>query len=312
MALFLLAMEPALGESPLLNRIQGIFPQKDIQTAFENVQILYVAGFGNEVSGFLREPFAPHRKFITEQIGIQNHTVIEPQSLKSPTENKLYLLSEIYKALERNPHPILLVGHSKGSAEIANTLLQHPDLIKSGFVLGAIFINGALGGSPLANITTDALPSATQVFIEDTLLQSGAKTISDFTIQTFLGKSIHELRRDKSERRFESLAENLSQEDQTLLRDRFFFFRSYVSNEHELTLLGTMRETRPHDGVLLVEDQIINYNGQPFGVDLGTFVGRHSEILSREVINSDYLQSLIWYIYGATARHISHMNESNN
>lgn len=121
-------------------------------TQLHGKHVLFVAGFLNEgMSGYLTENAEAVR-----QLG-GTATIFHPNSNRSITANVKDLAKKIEEIYSTTNRPITLVGHSKGGAEVLYLLLSQPQLVlESHQVDGAILIQAAIGGSPIAKKVSDS------------------------------------------------------------------------------------------------------------------------------------------------------------
>ena len=125
-------------------------------------QIVYVSGyfhvneeFGDNKSAFREiEPLAPVGKII-------------PPPKQSVEANVSFLLTQLRDFGTRNPgKKILLIGQSKGGAEVLHLAGSHPAIFAANSTYGfhiadVVTLNAAIGGSPLADITLNRDPALT-------------------------------------------------------------------------------------------------------------------------------------------------------
>ena len=123
-----------------------------------NKHVIFVAGILNEFADIINSYFTDN---INAVIALgATYSYIGPSSALSIPENAALLYEEINKIAQEVQKPIILVGHSKGAAEILHALYTHPELILNQSIERALLIQPAIGGSPLADNASGILYSA--------------------------------------------------------------------------------------------------------------------------------------------------------
>lgn len=215
--------------------------------SLEGRHVVFVAGFMNElIPGYFTDNVA-----VTRELGAQTSTLFPPSS-RSLTDDVAPIELEIY---HHAPRPIVLVGHSKGGAAVLLTVLQHPELVLEHRVECVIVLQGAVGGSPLADALTHVKP--------------------------LRGPGLVSLTTEKSRTVFETalaqLKERLTEEERAYLFSRIFYVRSAhrqgaLAAELALTELA-LRPKGENDGLLTPEGMRLDD-----GVDLGVLDADHASL----------------------------------
>jgi hypothetical protein len=105
------------------------------------------------VSGFLNEAIPGYFKDQTEvvkELGAKAHT-FEPSSFTAMSDEADKVQQRVLSAWGKEERPVVLVGHSMGGASSLLCLIRYPELVAEGKLDKVIVIQGAVGGSPLAD-----------------------------------------------------------------------------------------------------------------------------------------------------------------
>src|SRR5439155_12749343 len=86
-------------------------------------------------------------------------SAIYPSSLAGMTDDAELVRATALENFEKTKKPVVLVGHSKGGASVVLAVLRHPELMLEGKVDRVVAIQGAFGGSPVADGLTDTIPA---------------------------------------------------------------------------------------------------------------------------------------------------------
>jgi len=119
----------------------------------KNRHVYFVPGIMNELSAIPGLPnlvYYKDNKSVVKKLGMSSSYSRQDSSRPIP-ENAKRLFKKINETYQSEKKPLILVGHSKGAAEILYCLLEHPELILGGKVDRVILFQAALGGSPLAD-----------------------------------------------------------------------------------------------------------------------------------------------------------------
>lgn len=103
------------------------------------------------------------RNFVNTKVNALTHiakfgyaaSVLEVEALSSSARNADIIRDGIARLVDtENPRPLVLIGYSKGAADIMEALTAYPELQAS--VVAVVTVAGAVGGSPLANDTSQS------------------------------------------------------------------------------------------------------------------------------------------------------------
>lgn len=233
-----------------------------------NKHVVFVAGFMNEWTDYLENYFDDNIRAVKSMGGTYTYT--PPSSKLSIIENSMLLYNQVMGLSRSIKKPIILVGHSKGGAEILYMLLTHPELILDGYVDRALLIQAARGGSLLADNASGILY---KVF--SSLWSPNTHTLSKFpSLTTFqsgfelYNKNLKTFGKTTGLNVYDKYRDNLHK----CISSRIFYVRSsatHLSFGLQL-ILGVLQDnpnnySQKHDGLLAVEDQ---YDPN-IGIDLG-------------------------------------------
>jgi hypothetical protein len=162
--------------------------------------------------------------------------------------------------------PLLLICHSKGSAEALLAVMRDPTLVRDGIVDRLILVQTPVGGSHIADLlqNTDAgdWPAA-----------------RPFRWLFRNWKGLRSLTTAASRPRFPMALSKLNPDDVALISQKVFFVRAFQEHEKTAWQLQAMRLFIENfygesDGVLKPEDQLI----EGFGTDLGVLDSDHFDL----------------------------------
>lgn len=213
----------------------------------DHKHVVFVAGFLNElIPGYFTDNVA-----VTRDLGGTTSTLF-PSSGHSLAQDVEQISREIDACAGKG---VVLFGHSKGGAAVLLTVLQHPDLLFSGKVDAVIVVQGAVGGSPLADV-----------------LSSVARK----------NQGLRSLRTDQAERVFVEAVDaaviNLSDAELERLFSRIFYLRSahQTGGKVAAELAATELALRGHganDGLVPSQKMKLDW-----GVDLGVLDADHASL----------------------------------
>jgi pimeloyl-ACP methyl ester carboxylesterase len=275
-----------------------------VQAITANRHFLLVPGFGKELVDFWANhvPFQVKDSFlfwsgyfvtleevIREVYGasaekVPLHVSNSWRAVEQSTEG---LKKYIEISFERHGKPLVLVGHSKGGAEILYTLFKYPELMEKK-VDRVLLIQAAIGGSPLIEENPE------KVSFKTWFVKNVAHTLG-------LQETLHSLKPTVAQRNVQEhyrlFQETVSPELQAQISNRVFYLRSSMPKGREswasyiarivssVNLHHVQRNESEsdedasegssslgHDGFIRLEDQIL----ENFGVDLGVFEEDHS------------------------------------
>lgn len=211
------------------------------------LHVVFVAGFMNElIPGYFQDNVA-----VTRELGAETSVLLPPSS--GSLETDVVLVQREFAA--RSGSRLVLFGHSKGGAAVLLTVLQHPELVLDGPVEAVIVLQGAVGGSPLADQLT--------------------------RVKLLAGPGLRSLTTEQAKHTFVTALQKLST---TLTRaqwDRLFSRIFYIRSAHgsatlaaELALTeAVLRSQGPNDGLLPPAEMKLG-----FGVDLGVLDADHAAL----------------------------------
>ena len=113
-------------------------------------QYIFVGGF---LVDHFRLSFKPMIKVLSQDFGVKDLELVTPSSSISIQKNVEYLSQQILALRKSNPKKkALIVAHSKGGVESLLMALRYPQFIESGMITDVVLLDGALQGSPLADL----------------------------------------------------------------------------------------------------------------------------------------------------------------
>ena len=232
---------PMLATGPTWLKSEGVAP------SLQGRHVVFVAGFMNElIPGYFTDNVA-----VSRELGAETSTVFPPSS-RSLLEDVTQIETEVAAHADRS---VVLVGHSKGGAGVLLTVLERPELVLSGRVECVIVLQGAIGGSPLADALVHLRP------LRRPGLQSLTTMLSHDTFKSAMG----------------SLTERLTPDERTFLFSRIFYVRSAHRQSAlaaELALSELLLKSKgENDGLLPPEEMKLDD-----GVDLGVLDADHAAL----------------------------------
>lgn len=205
-------------------------------------------------------------------------TKICPPPNTAIENNVEFLIEQIRDSSTKSPErKVILLGQSKGGAEVLQTLATHPELLdpgnRHGFEIARVFtLSAAIGGSVLADLalkTDPGLVARWETFkkknnVPDGLFVAFLKRVFfDPTTEGF-----HSLSTLKSRERNERLLNLVSEETRWRLKDKLYFItarRDGKSDDMPFYLQWIARfmseETQPNDGLVYEKDQRLSELG---------------------------------------------------
>lgn len=209
--------------------------------------VVFVAGFLNEViPGYFTDNVEAAR-----ELGATTSTLF-PRSTCSVEDDVQLIGGEVARHADT---PVVLVGHSKGGAAVLLAALEHPELLLSGRVEAVVVVQGAVGGSPLA----DVLSRVTA------LSNPGVRSLSTDGAHEAFERALTKLRaeRDDAER--------------ARLFSRIFYVRSAQSETRAAAELvpthAALSARGDNDGLVATADMRLDE-----GVDLGVLDADHAAL----------------------------------
>jgi pimeloyl-ACP methyl ester carboxylesterase len=195
-------------------------------THYDNIpkdrHVLFVAGLGNEITLLLHNYFHDNHKSV-DRLGLSSSFFGPSSKIDVPT-NAETLYSVILQIHQKVKVPLIVVGHSKGGAEVLFCILEHPDLILNGIVDRVVLMEAAIGGSPLLN----GPASCAMKFIMD-LFHSNLDTLMPDNAHRNFDQAFADYERYFNSYRWNTPVQNLM----ALISSRIFYVRS-AANAEEL------------------------------------------------------------------------------
>jgi pimeloyl-ACP methyl ester carboxylesterase len=222
--------------------------QEPVAPSLAGREVLFVAGFLNEaIPGY----FAVNAK-VSRELGATTSVLAPPSSL-SLEDNTALVVRELER-LTQYQRGLVLLGHSMGGASSLLAVLEHPELVLDGRVECVIVVQGAIGGSPLADTLSPLVPSMQGL---ESLSTTRAAAVFDAHLA--------------------ALDQRLSAEDRARFFSRVFYVRSFHADGSvaaELMLTErVLRRRGPNDGLLVSDAMRL-----PDGVDLGALEADHASL----------------------------------
>jgi pimeloyl-ACP methyl ester carboxylesterase len=253
------------GETPLAMKVQEEVqrdaplvagPASPLKHVGE-LQFLFIAGFLHEaIPGYFIDNMA-----VTKELGA-DASALFPSSGQTVSDTADVVRDEVLTRYQANKRPVVLVGHSKGGAEALLAVLRYPELVTLGVVEKVIVIQGALGGSPVA----------------DRLRSVGA--VGGLPVHFGLEALTREKARALFKLELEALRRKAPQETIDFVFSKVFYVRACSGDgQVALELLPSYEFLKrqgsgKNDGLVLVEDQRL-YEG---GTDLGVLDSDHGSL----------------------------------
>jgi len=199
---------------------------------------------------------------------------LDIDGLSSSAHNAQLIRSAILALPEEETRPYLvLVGYSKGAADVLSAIADYPEIRKR--LVAVVSLAGAVGGSPLANDTSEQLLNMMQYFPGSTCQPLGGDALADLrpkTRKAWLAR--HALPEDiayyslitfpapdQVSALLKSAYRKLSQVDarndsQLIFYDQFIFGSALVAylNADHLAVAVPIARTHPIVGTYLVND----------------------------------------------------------
>ena len=225
-------------------------------------QVVFVGGYLNEA--FQKNYFKDALAVTKDELGVRASTVF-PASHESVTEDADKLAEEVTAKFEAPHEPVVLVGHSKGGSDALLAVMRHPELVLSGKVDRVVSIQGAIGGSPVAEELERIDPDG---------YLPGLASISTTGSREVFRDQLAALRRDLPPGDFERLS------------SRIFYVRGAVSRSSlSMELRPTHRlldRYSPNDGLVVASDQKLD----GIGTDLGVVDADHAALTVAGLLSS--------------------------
>lgn len=251
-------------------------------------QIVFIDGILNEVSHWVGNYFTDNIKEAAALGMLPIHQRYSSAAPFSENGNRLAEnLTQLYFAQSQKgawKQGVTLWAHSMGAPVVLYALLKHPFLITNGIVDRVVFIQGAIGGSPLArNIVDSYIGSFLNWVLKKGLLSLDPPETKRILkgafeyFQTYIQK--------------QNPAESAAQIQERIreISRRIFYVPSYVPVETPLSLglkilLYFCKERlpvdEPNDAVILTKGHTFRLeSGEVFGEELDLLVADHIELV---------------------------------
>ena len=166
--------------------------------------------------------------------------------------------------------PLIVFGYSLGGATGLLTLLQNPELLRSGKVAQYMSIQGAIGGSYLADQYDELCKTRVGDLIE---------WASGFCDDPMIANGMRSMRTDRIRPLLTSALQRFSHEERAELGRKIFYIRSKLGAVISKDLRGSAKildqlVSNGHDGLVATDDQF----HPSIGRDLGVILGDHYAI----------------------------------
>ena len=106
--------------------------------------VVLVSGLNNEQ---FPEYFSSFKSWLNSR-GFDQVSTIHPSSLNTVSGNKLFVKRKLLDLYQKPREPLVIIGHSKGSLETANTLATYAADFPAEIVTAVIYANTPFQGSP--------------------------------------------------------------------------------------------------------------------------------------------------------------------
>jgi len=251
-----------------------------VQEEISSHHLVLVSGVMNEFASLVSSYFTDGIRAV-ESLGM-DHTSVDPPSSIEVSRNADRLYSKImgrrlafwssdrlgiYR--EHGSKPLVLMGHSKGGAETLLMILRHPELILEGIVDRVVILQGAIGGSPLAEPQNQSFLSQAVA----SFFQPGFGSLEPQRMQSLFQASL--------ERSLESglwgASRRMRVESEILLnqiKDRIFYVLADKTDGRigpgislVLSVVGqNLDHLGPNDGLVLLKDQVLKSRSAPLAL----------------------------------------------
>jgi hypothetical protein len=111
------------------------------QTALSQFQFVFLGGYMNEV---VRKQYFDVSAETLQAMGVDDISILFPSSTQSADLSSQELVKELRKIHKSNPKPIIFIGHSMGGLIGAAAMIRDPNLILSGIVTEAVFVQSPI------------------------------------------------------------------------------------------------------------------------------------------------------------------------
>ncbi len=226
-----------------------------------------VAGINNEQ---VHDYFTSFEVYLRSK-DIQNISRIKPSSLNTVIQNANSLKRQLLE-LARDHRPLVIVAHSKGGLEVANTLALNPSDFPPGIVRLVIYANTPFQGSPyMAESVREFEAQYGQWGNQYNPVYLNALNVLKSLTTEVISSDLEMSHR------------NLSSSERKSLSDRSYFLRTQKEETRVSIILkksaAFLRGSGPNDGLIPVTNQM----RADFGQDLGIMNGvDHTDLFVRK------------------------------
>jgi pimeloyl-ACP methyl ester carboxylesterase len=273
-------------------KLEDEFPSSNslLQPSIQRVQFLFVSGFNNLLADRTLGYFSTYRRMLRNQFDAAVH-YYGPWSHHSIEKNADLLAYELRRLRTVDERPVVLVGHSKGGAEILLMLLRYPELLLEGAVDRVVLIQSAIGGTPLAEGQFGGASYFKRALtgMAYLLFREGMASLQPSNTRIVFHSS------------WERIRDERGSDIRALLSQRIFYVRSHlphirfhpVISPVQWASIGSVgpcegecsdphsscEEHGRHDGLLRLSDQIYRPDGAILGTDLGLLEANHLDLV---------------------------------
>lgn len=247
----------------------------------KGVHVLFVAGIMNELASLISSYYSDNMESV-QALGA-TVSYFGPASQNAIPENADILYKKIVSLSYQTQKKLIVVGHSKGGAELFYTILKHPDLFSRHLVDRVILIQAAIGGSPLATSTCG--------WCRDLISTVVASNLETLTV--YEGKNNFNIAFGLFNNALKRISKSDNPENILLLKSaiskRIFYVRSQ-QEQNNLSFVfkfflgicrNNLNEYGKNDGLLLVDAQM----DPRLGIDLGILKADHIGLTVSTVSN---------------------------
>lgn len=126
--------------------------EKSLKDWVDSRTILFINGLGSSAADLAEYSFLLRQDFA---VNLTDFLSFAPSDFKGVAENAEILYSQILWLQKHGlKKQLVLIGQSKGGAELFLTMLKHPHLIRDGIVGKVVVMQAPVGGTPLAGLLT--------------------------------------------------------------------------------------------------------------------------------------------------------------
>ena len=255
---------------------------EDVLSSFRGRHFFLVPGVLNEWANIGTERYYRTFRRVLDRYSV-SHSMYHSRSRNTISTNADLIYEAILQTFARVGKPLVIVGHSKGGGELLTVLLRHQELLLNRIVDRYVSIQGAIGGSPLANANSWRVSMLKPIYANGLNSLKPEAALENIT-QAFLNLP-HTLNLSPESEEYSQVLQ--------IMREKIFYVRSRVDRQNlSWSISGVRWAVRGYmwtsgkdvydsqsgqcDGLMAVEDQMFSVNGVPFGVDLGIVDADHT------------------------------------